>query len=82
MNRPFTDRYEAGRVLAENLGGFAGRADVVVLGLPRGGVPVASEVARELGVSFDIFMVRKAQCARAGRAGNGSDRLRRCCGHQ
>ncbi len=59
MNRPFTDRYEAGRVLAENLGGFAGRADVVVLGLPRGGVPVASEVARELGVSFDIFMVRK-----------------------
>ena len=59
MNRPFADRYEAGRVLAERLGNFAGHADVIVLGLPRGGVPVAYEVARELGVSFDIFMVRK-----------------------
>ncbi len=59
MNRPFADRYEAGRVLAESLRSFAGRADVVVLGLPRGGVPVAYEVARELEVSFDIFMVRK-----------------------
>jgi putative phosphoribosyl transferase len=59
MNRPFTDRYEAGRVLAESLRSFAGHADVMVLGLPRGGVPVAYEVARELEVSFDIFMVRK-----------------------
>ena len=59
MNRPFSDRYEAGRVLAESLRGFAGRADVMVLGLPRGGVPVASEVARELGVPFDVFLVRK-----------------------
>ena len=59
MNRPFVDRYEAGRVLAERLCNFAGHADVIVLGLPRGGVPVAYEVARELGVAFDIFMVRK-----------------------
>lgn len=59
MNRPFADRYEAGRVLAESLRTFAGHADVMVLGLPRGGVPVAYEVSRELGVSFDVFMVRK-----------------------
>jgi predicted phosphoribosyltransferase len=59
MNRPFADRYEAGRVLAESLRTYAGRADVMVLGLPRGGVPVAFEVSRELGVSFDIFLVRK-----------------------
>ncbi len=59
MNRPFADRYEAGRVLAEDLRTFASDADVIVLGLPRGGVPVAYEVSRELGVSFDIFMVRK-----------------------
>ena len=59
MNRPFADRYEAGRVLAESLRTFEGHADVMVLGLPRGGVPVAHEVSRELGVSFDIYMVRK-----------------------
>lgn len=59
MNRPFSDRYEAGRVLAESLQDYAGRSDVLVLGLPRGGVPVASEVARELGVPFDVFLVRK-----------------------
>ena len=59
MNRTFADRYEAGRVLAESLGTFEGHADVVVLGLPRGGVPVAFEVARALGVPFDIFLVRK-----------------------
>jgi predicted phosphoribosyltransferase len=59
MIRPFTDRYEAGRVLAERLRAYAGRPDVIVLGLPRGGVPVASEVARALGLPFDIFLVRK-----------------------
>ena len=59
MNRPFADRREAGRVLAENLRDYAGRPDVVVLGLPRGGVPVAFEVARSLGVPFDVFLVRK-----------------------
>jgi putative phosphoribosyl transferase len=59
MNRPFSDRYEAGRVLAESLSEYAGRCDVTVLGLPRGGVPVAYEVARTLGVPLDVFLVRK-----------------------
>ena len=59
MNRPFSDRYAAGRVLAETLQEYAGRSDVIVLGLPRGGVPVASEVARILGVPLDVFVVRK-----------------------
>ena len=46
-------------MLAETCGAYAGRSDVVVLGLPRGGVPVACEVARGLGVPFDVFVVRK-----------------------
>jgi len=59
MNRPFSDRYEAGRILAERLRDYAGSPGVIVLGLPRGGVPVAFEVARELGVPLDVFLVRK-----------------------
>ena len=55
----FRDRAEAGRRLAERLRHYAGRPDVVVLALPRGGVPVASEVARELGAPLDVFLVRK-----------------------
>lgn len=54
----YTDRREAGVVLAERLGEFAGR-DVVVLGLPRGGIPVAYEVARALHAPLDVFIVRK-----------------------
>jgi predicted phosphoribosyltransferase len=55
----FTDRGHAGRVLADALSSYAGRVDVVVLGLPRGGVPVAREVADALGVPLDVFCVRK-----------------------
>jgi predicted phosphoribosyltransferase len=55
----FRDRVEAGRFLAERLGGYAGRDDVIVLGLPRGGVPVAYEVAKALGAPLDVFVVRK-----------------------
>lgn len=55
----FRNRAEAGRRLAERLRSYAGRDDVVVLGLPRGGVPVAAEVARELGAPLDVFLVRK-----------------------
>jgi predicted phosphoribosyltransferase len=59
MERTFPNRTEAGRQLAEKLIKYAGRADVIVLGLPRGGVPVAFEVAQRLGVPLDVFIVRK-----------------------
>ena len=55
----FRDRAEAGRLLAELLQGYAGRDDVVVLALPRGGVPVGYEVAKALGAPLDVFAVRK-----------------------
>jgi putative phosphoribosyl transferase len=55
----FQDRREAGRVLAEALLGYANRPAVIVLGLPRGGVPVAYEVSRALHAPFDVFLVRK-----------------------
>jgi putative phosphoribosyl transferase len=55
----FHDRADAGRVLAGDLAGYAGRSDVIVLALPRGGVPVGSEVARALGAPLDVFLVRK-----------------------
>src|SRR5213594_5083208 len=59
MERIFSNRTEAGRLLAEKLVKYAGRDDVIVLGLPRGGVPVAFEVAQRLGAPFDVFIVRK-----------------------
>ncbi len=55
----FRDRADAGRYLAELLSDYAGRDDVVVLALPRGGVPVGSEVARALKAPLDVFVVRK-----------------------
>jgi predicted phosphoribosyltransferase len=57
--RRFRDRRDAGRYLAGMLGTYAGRDDVVVLGLPRGGVPVAHEVAKALAAPLDVFVVRK-----------------------
>src|ERR1700722_9124354 len=55
----FRDRREAGRLLAEKLAAYANRPDVLVLALPRRGVPVAYEVARRLGAPLDVFVVRK-----------------------
>ena len=55
----FKDRFEAGRLLASKLQEFANRDDVVVLALPRGGVPVGYEVAKALHVPLDVFVVRK-----------------------
>jgi putative phosphoribosyl transferase len=55
----FTDRRHAGRVLASRLTKYAGRDDVIVLALPRGGVPVAYEVASALNAPMDVFLVRK-----------------------
>jgi predicted phosphoribosyltransferase len=57
--RLFQDRYEAGRSLGDELNEYADVPDVVVLGLPRGGVPVAFEVARMLNAPLDVFVVRK-----------------------
>ncbi len=59
MNRRFADRREAGREVAARLGRWAGRADVVVVALPRGGLPVAHEIARTLGAPLDILVVRR-----------------------
>ena len=59
MEGAFPDRAEAGRFLATKLSKYSGRDDVIVLGLPRGGVTVAYEVARALRVPLDVFIVRK-----------------------
>ena len=55
----FRNRIDAGERLAERLGAYAGRPDVLVLALPRGGVPVAFEVARRSDAPLDVFVVRK-----------------------
>jgi putative phosphoribosyl transferase len=57
--RRFRDRHDAGRQLAERLSAYASRPDVIVLALPRGGVPVGYEVAEALHVPLDIMLVRK-----------------------
>jgi len=55
----FLDRADAGRSLAHELGRWRGRRDLIVLALPRGGVPVGFEIARALAAPLDVFMVRK-----------------------
>ncbi len=59
MKTQFFNRTEAGQFLAENLSNYANREDVLVLALPRGGVPVAAEVAKGLNAPLDVFVVRK-----------------------
>jgi predicted phosphoribosyltransferase len=59
MDQVFANRIEAGRLLSEPLGKYAGRDDLLVLGLPRGGVPVAYEIAKHLRAPLDVFIVRK-----------------------
>jgi putative phosphoribosyl transferase len=58
-NLPFRNRTEAGQLLARKLKRYAGRPDILVLALPRGGVPVAFEVAKALRAPLDVFLVRK-----------------------
>jgi predicted phosphoribosyltransferase len=58
VNR-FKDRHDAGRQLAEELTNYQNREDVILLALPRGGVPVGYEIARELGIRLDVYLVRK-----------------------
>ena len=57
--RPFRDRRHAGEILSSKLKHLSGNKDIVVLGVPRGGVPVAFEVARSLSAALDVFVVRK-----------------------
>ena len=59
MNATFRDRSAAGQVLGEQLQSYSTKADLLVLGLPRGGVPVAYEIATALGAPLDVFVVRK-----------------------
>jgi putative phosphoribosyl transferase len=59
MIRRFHDRTDAGRLLAKKLSHYADRTDVLILGMPRGGVPVAFEVAKSLRAPLDVFIVRK-----------------------
>lgn len=59
LRLPFENRIQAGRLLAQALAKYANRPDVIVLALPRGGVPVGFEVAQTIGASLDIMLVRK-----------------------
>lgn len=79
----FPDRAEAGKKLAEALSRYAGRSDVLVLALPRGGVPVAHQVARALAAPLDVWLVRKLgvpgreELAMGAIAGNSTQVLNR-----
>ena len=77
MHARFHDRKEAGQRLAMRLESYAGRPDVIVLALPRGGVPVGAEVASAIAAPLDVFVVRKLgvpgqeELAMGALAGNG-----------
>ena len=77
----FRDRREAGQLLARQLGDYKDREDVVILALPRGGVPVAYEIARDLKAPLDVFVVRKLgvpwqpELAMGAIAGSGTEFL-------
>src|SRR4029450_10807682 len=80
MERAFPNRIEAGGQLAEKLEKYADRDNVIVLGLPRGGVPVANEVAKRLRAPLDVFIVRKLgvpgfEELAAGAIGSGGGRV-------
>jgi predicted phosphoribosyltransferase len=68
----FRDRREAGRTLATRLGEYANRPDVTVFAVPRGGTPVAYEIARALSVPLDVFLVRKVYAPGRGDAQVGT----------
>jgi putative phosphoribosyl transferase len=57
--KPFSSRFEAGRLLATKLSRYRNHPEVLILALPRGGVPVAYEIAKELNIPIDVFLVRK-----------------------
>jgi putative phosphoribosyl transferase len=57
--RPFSSRFEAGQLLASKLSDYQNHPEVLILALPRGGVPVAYEIAKELNLPLDVFLVRK-----------------------
>ena len=59
--RVFRDRFHAGKLLAEQLRGHAHKLNVTLLALPAGGVPVGYEIAKELGITMDVLIVRKIQ---------------------
>ena len=68
----FRDRFEAGKLLADKLREYAGKANVVVLAVPAGGVPVGYMVAKELSVPMDVLIVRKVQIPWNTEAGFGA----------
>ncbi len=68
----FRDRFEAGKLLADELQEYVGNRNVVVLAVPAGGVPVGYMVAKELGVPLDVVVVRKVQIPWITEAGFGA----------
>ena len=83
MKTRFQDRTEAGKILAGLLQSYAHRADVRVLALPRGGVPVAFEVAQALHAPLDVFVVRKLGVLSGVLAAEAPSSLSvRVCGHR